>query len=129
MSSPHRARRRADHSADRLIRFHDVLAPNAKLRPAIIPSAAIDANAPAAEQGETPHPSPLTHRRLKRGCSSGYSISTSSSVRKSRPRLDDHRRPFDRLRTGILDPTVIAKILAHRRLPIRAPPRSPAQSL
>ena len=40
-----------------LIRFHGVLAPNAKLRPAIIPSAAIDANAPAAAQGETPHPS------------------------------------------------------------------------
>ncbi|MGH8654631.1 MAG: transposase [Gammaproteobacteria bacterium] len=41
-----------------LIRFHGVLAPHAKLRPAIIPSASIDANAPAAEQGETPHPSP-----------------------------------------------------------------------
>ncbi|MGH8773510.1 MAG: transposase, partial [Burkholderiales bacterium] len=36
-----------------LIRFHGVLAPNAKVRPAIIPSAAIDANAPAPDQGET----------------------------------------------------------------------------
>ncbi len=58
-----------------LIRFHGVLAPNAKLRSAIIPSAAIDANAPAAEQGETPHPSLLARMRLKPACTSGYSIS------------------------------------------------------
>ncbi|MGH8526307.1 MAG: hypothetical protein ACREXY_19505 [Gammaproteobacteria bacterium] len=30
---------------------------------------------------------------------------------------------------AILDPTVIAKILAHLGLPIRAPPRSPARRL
>ncbi|MGH8594415.1 MAG: hypothetical protein ACREX9_17455 [Gammaproteobacteria bacterium] len=54
-----------------LIRFHGVLAPNAKLRPAIIPSAAIDANTPAADQGEIPHPSPLARMRLLPGCSSG----------------------------------------------------------
>ncbi|MGH8652988.1 MAG: transposase [Gammaproteobacteria bacterium] len=111
-----------------LIRFHGVPALTAKLRPAIIPSATIDANAPAAEQGETPPPSLLARRRLKPGCSSEYSISTSSSVRESRRRLDDHRRPFDRLRTGLLDPTAIANILAHLGLPIRAPPRSPARS-
>ncbi|MGH8658268.1 MAG: hypothetical protein ACREV4_07275 [Gammaproteobacteria bacterium] len=29
---------------------------------------------------------------------------------------------------AILDPTVIAKILAHLGLPIRAPPQSPARS-
>ena len=41
-----------------LIRFHGVLAPNAKLRPAIVPSASTDANAPAPDQAESPHPSP-----------------------------------------------------------------------
>jgi hypothetical protein len=33
-----------------------------------------------------------------------------------------------KLIAAILDPTVIAKILAHLGLPIRAPPRSPARS-
>jgi hypothetical protein len=42
-----------------LIRFHGVLAPNAKLRPAIIPSASAEANAPAPDQAETPPPSSL----------------------------------------------------------------------
>src|SRR5262245_24464861 len=35
--------------------------------------------------------------------------------------------PSTRLRTGIEDPPVIVKILAHLGLPTRAPPRSPAQ--
>jgi hypothetical protein len=61
-----------------LIRFHGVLAPNAKLRPAIIPSASTDANAAAPDQAETPHPSHLGRMRLKPGCSSAYSISTSN---------------------------------------------------
>jgi hypothetical protein len=40
-----------------------------------------------------------------------------------RRRLEDHRRPFDRLlRTGIEDPPVIVKILSHLGLPSRAPP-------
>ncbi len=53
-----------------LIRFHGVLAPNAKLRPAIIPSASSDANPAAPDQAESPHPSPLARmswaRLLKR---------------------------------------------------------------
>jgi hypothetical protein len=44
-----------------------------------------------------------------------------------RRRLEDHRRPFDTLRTGIEDPPVIVKILSHLDLPSRAPPRAPAR--
>ncbi|MGH8532497.1 MAG: efflux RND transporter permease subunit, partial [Gammaproteobacteria bacterium] len=47
-----------------LIRFHGVLAPNAKVRPAIIPSASSDANPAAPDQAESPHSSPLA--RMKR---------------------------------------------------------------
>jgi Putative transposase len=43
-----------------LIRFHGVLAPNAKLRPQIIPSAPVSVDAPSAEHGDAPHPSPPT---------------------------------------------------------------------
>jgi len=44
-----------------------------------------------------------------------------------RRRFEDHRRPFDRLRTGIEDPPVIVKILSQLGLPTRPPPRSPAR--
>jgi hypothetical protein len=40
-----------------LIRFHGVLAPNAKLRPQIIPSGPINATDNLPGHGETPHPS------------------------------------------------------------------------
>jgi hypothetical protein len=46
-----------------------------------------------------------------------------------RRQLEDHRRPFDALRTGIEDPPVIVKILAHLGLPSRAPPRSPCAAI
>ena len=42
-------------------------------------------------------------------------------------RFENHRRPFDALRTGIEDPPVIVKILSHLGLPTRAPPRAPAR--
>ena len=42
-----------------LIRFHGVLAPNAKLRSAIVPSASTEANATAPAQAETAPPSDL----------------------------------------------------------------------
>jgi hypothetical protein len=40
-----------------LIRFHGVLAPNAKLRPQIIPSAPVNANNTANDHRNAPHPS------------------------------------------------------------------------
>jgi hypothetical protein len=42
-------------------------------------------------------------------------------------RFEDHRRPFDTLRTGIEDPPVIVGILSQLGLPTRAPPRAPAR--
>jgi Putative transposase len=53
-----------------LIRFHGVLAPNAKLRPVIIPNAPVNANAPSADHGDAPQRSAPTRmswaRLLKR---------------------------------------------------------------
>ena len=45
-----------------------------------------------------------------------------------RRRLKDHRRLFERLRTGIEGVSVIANILAHLGFPTRAPPRLAARS-
>src|SRR5262245_29161768 len=57
-----------------------------------------------------------------------FSTSTSNASQLLR-RLEDHRRPFGRLRTGIEDPPVIIKIVSHLGLPTHAPPRSPARPL
>ena len=94
-------------------RFHGVLAPNAKLRREIVPSPPEQATAPACdhapgapELGQTAQTSlRYRHRPLP----------------ELRRQLEDHRRPFDTLRTGIEDPPVIVKILAHLGLPTRAP--------
>ncbi|MGH8647142.1 MAG: transposase [Gammaproteobacteria bacterium] len=59
-----------------LIRFHGVLAPNARLRSAIIPSAPVNANALSADHGDAPHPSAPARMSLKPGCSYGCSLST-----------------------------------------------------
>ncbi|MGH8523327.1 MAG: transposase [Gammaproteobacteria bacterium] len=50
-----------------IIRFHGVLAPNARLRAEIIPSAPLDANASSADPGDAPHhsaPARLSWARL-----------------------------------------------------------------
>ena len=44
-----------------------------------------------------------------------------------RRRFENHRRPFDTLRTGIEDPPVIVKILSQLGLPSRAVPRASAR--
>jgi hypothetical protein len=99
-----------------LIRFHGVLAPNAKLRSAVVPSAATEATTIPPDQVPKP----------------------SVPVRISWPRL--LKRVFDidleqcphcggalTIIAAILEQTVITKILTHLGLPIRAPPRSPAR--
>ena len=101
-----------------LIRFHGVLAPNAKLRPQIIPGRAVSANHTADDDGALHH---------------------AGSARMSWARL--LKRVFDidmehcphcggklKIIAAIEEPRVIAKILAHLGLPTRAPPRSPARS-
>jgi hypothetical protein len=82
-----------------LIRFHGVLAPNAKLRSKIVPAPA----SPATESpSEDAHgrgapariswgPAAQTRLRRRRG--------TMSQLRRC---LEDYRRPFDTLRTGLM---------------------------
>jgi len=102
-----------------LIRFHGVLAPNAKLRSAIIPNAQKTEKDTSDAQDDAPH--------------------SSASVRISWTRL--LKRVFDidiehcphcggelKIIAAIQEPRVIAKILDHLGLPTRAPPRSPVQS-
>ena len=107
-----------------LIRFHGVLATNAKLRSKIVPASGIACHrvpkrgrsragrAGAHQLG----PAAQTRLRRRRG--------TLSQLRRC---LEDYRRSFDRLRTGIDDPPVIVKILSHLGLPTRGPPRAPAR--
>jgi hypothetical protein len=97
-----------------LIRFHGVLAPNAKLRAAIVPRLADSTSDHAAEHA---------HGAL---------------ARLSRARL--LKRVFDidiehcphfggrlKIIAAIEDPAVIVGILTHLGLPARAPPRTPAR--
>jgi hypothetical protein len=101
-----------------LIRFHGLLAPNARLRPQIIPDAPVNATDDPSGHAETPH--------------------SSAPVRLSWARL--LKRVFDidiehcpncagalTIIAAILDPAVIAKLLSHLGLAIRAPPRAPAR--
>lgn len=101
-----------------LIRFHGVLAPNAKLRAAIVPQPAQPS--PSADHADTAGPS--------------------TPERMSWARL--LRRVFDfdvehcphcggnlKIIAAIEDPALIVAILTHLNLPARAPPRSPARSM
>ena len=108
-----------------LIRFHGVLAPNAKLRSQIVPAPAERVTETSTEdahaQGETPRMS--WARLLKRvfdidvehcpNCGAALKIIAC---------------PEPRRRAAIEDPPVIVKILTHLGLPTRAPPRSPSSS-
>ncbi len=102
-----------------LIRYHGVLAPNAKWRAEIVPGRALSANDTSADLDGAPH--------------------HSASARMSWARL--LKRVFDidlehcphcggtlKIIAVIEGPAVIAKLLAHLGLPTRAPPRSPARS-
>ena len=102
-----------------LIRFHGVLAPNAKLRSAIIPDAQKNEKDTSDAQDDATH--------------------SSTSVRISWTRL--LKRVFDidlehcphcggelKIIAAIQDPKVIAKILDYLGLPTRAPPVFLAQS-
>ncbi len=101
------------------IRFHGVLAPNAKLRPQIIPGRPVTAHNTSDELDGALH--------------------HASSARMSWARL--LKRVFDidvehcphcggklKIIAAIEEPGVIARILAHLGLPTRAPPRAPARS-
>ena len=98
-----------------LIRFHGVLAPNAKLRAAIVPSPPENISEHAA--GHT-HGAParMNWSRLLRRV---FDIDVERCVCGGKLKII----------AAIEDPAVIAKILTHLGLPARAPPRSPAQPL
>lgn len=102
-----------------LIRFHGVLAPNAKLRPAIIPNAPVNANAPSAEHGDAPQHSAPTRMSL--------SPAAQTSIRDRHRAVPRCGGAF-KIIAALEHPRVIAKILAHLGLPIRAPPRAPARA-
>ena len=95
-----------------LIRFHGVLAPNAKLRRKIVASAAERAAAPA-----TDHALPGRDAAWAESRSKGSSTSTSNNA----PNCVGAKILAYR------SPPVIVKILSHLGLPTRAPPLSPAQ--
>jgi hypothetical protein len=97
-----------------LIRFHGVLAPNAKLRREIVPSPPEQATSPACDHAQGA-PARLSWARLLRRVFD----------------IDNEHCPNCggslKIIAAIEDPPVIVKILAHLGLPTRAPPRSPAQ--
>jgi hypothetical protein len=102
-----------------LIRFHGVLAPNARLRSEIIPSPPVNANAPAADHGDAPPPSAPTRISWARLLKRVFDIDSEQC-----PQCGGTLKII----TAIEHPPVIAKILAPLGLPIRAPPRSLARA-
>ena len=99
-----------------LIRFHGVLAPNAKLRSKIIPRPAEPATETSTEDAHAQStPARMTWARLLKRVFD----------------LDVEHCPNCggalKIIAAIEDPPVIVKILTHLGLPPRAPPRTPAQ--
>ena len=94
-----------------LIRFHGVLAPNARLRAAIIPQPAQKHGAPVREHSHDQAARMSWARLLKRvfdieRCECGGQL---------------------KIIAAIEEPVVIVRILTHLGLPARAPPRAPAR--
>jgi hypothetical protein len=102
-----------------LIRFHGVLAPNARLRPEIIPTVPVNAHPPSADHAEAPPaaaPARLSWARLLKRV---FDIDLEHCPRCGGPL---------KIIAAIEHPPVIAKILTDLGLPARAPPRSPARA-
>jgi len=101
-----------------LIRFHGVLAPHAKLRSTIVPRASPEANATPPDQAETVQPSVAAHISWARLLKRVFDIDLEHCP---------HCGGALSIIAAIVEPGVIAKILIHLGLPIRAPPRAPAR--
>jgi len=98
-----------------LIRFHGVLAPNAKLRGAVIPQPEQSDNAPGQEH---------THGQAAR--------MSWAQLLKRVFHIDVERCACGgklKILAAIEEPVVLARILTHLGLPARAPPRAPAREL
>ena len=109
-----------------LIRFHGVLAPNAKLRALVVPQEVPQAPEPAtpAQEAEpAQREANCAHRRPVR-------LSWAKLLKRVFD-LDLEPCPHSggelRIIAAILEAPVIEKILTHLGLPARAPPRSPAR--
>jgi len=94
---------------------------NAKRRSEIIPNVSINTYDTSAEHGDAPPPSAPARMGWARR-HPGIQYRTVSPVWRH---LEDHRRPFDRLRTGVEHPNVISKILTHLGLPSEHRPDPP----
>jgi len=103
-----------------LIRFHGVLAPHAKLRAEIVPSAPLNAHQACDHHAQTPPSS--APARMSWAC-----------LLKRVVELDIEYCPRcgGRLKilAAIVDPQVIVQILTHLGLPARARPRAPARPI
>ena len=99
-----------------LIRFHDVLAPNAKLRSKIVPAPA----SPATESSSEDAHGQGAPARISWG------PAAQTRLRRRRGTMSQLRRCL-KIIAAIDDPPVIVKILSHLRLPTRGPPRAPAR--
>ena len=99
-----------------LTRFHGVLAPNARLRAAVVPGPPKNTSAPADEHAHGAPARMNWARLLKRV----FAIDLEHCSQCG----GDFK-----IIAAIEEPAVIVKILTHLGLPARAPPRSPARSL
>jgi putative transposase len=101
-----------------LIRFHGVLAPHAKLRAQIVPSAPLNAHEACDHHAQSPPASAPARMSwaclLKRVFDIDVEYCANCGGRL-------------KIIAAIVDPAVITKILTHLHLPARAPPRSPAR--
>jgi Putative transposase len=99
-----------------LIRFHGVLAPNAKLRGKIIPSPVEQATEPACDDAQAQGaPARMSWARLLKRV---FDIDIEHC-----PNCGGRLKII----AAIEDPPVIVKILSHRGLPTRAPPHAPVR--
>ena len=102
-----------------LIRFHGVLAPNAKLRPAVIPSRPVTVKDPSAESDDEALYARAARMSWARLLKRVFDIDVEHCP---------HCGGNLKIIAAIEEPAVMAKILVHLGLPTRAPPRSPARS-
>jgi len=91
-----------------LIRFHDVLAPNAALRPQIVPGDPDQATAPSNEPGDSPSASTRTRMSWAQLLKRVFAIDMATCPQCGGPLS---------LIAAIEDPAVIIKILSHLGLP------------
>jgi len=101
-----------------LIRFHGVLAPNATLRPQIVPGEANPETDIANRDDESPSASPRARMRWAQLLKRVFAIDMTTCPQCGGPLT---------ILAAIEDLAVIIKILTHLGLPSRAPPKAPAR--